>query len=125
MNPDVTVDTPTEVLKGAFIRGLTEARMRNPGTNLAQYIEAYITVQVSCQLLVTRGQLLIDMIDIVQCYLGPRSSASAEQQLLLKVMDWSSYWVRVCRLIQMAWSSRGHTTTGHLKLGVTLSLWTL
>ncbi|KZV73155.1 hypothetical protein PENSPDRAFT_683188 [Peniophora sp. CONT] len=45
MNPDVARDTPTEVLKGIFIRGLTEARMRNPGTYLAQYIEAYITVQ--------------------------------------------------------------------------------
>ncbi|KZV59441.1 hypothetical protein PENSPDRAFT_416959 [Peniophora sp. CONT] len=31
--------------KGIFIRALTEARMRNPGTALAKYIEAYITVQ--------------------------------------------------------------------------------
>ena len=35
------------VLKGIFIRALTEARMRNPGTALAQYIEAFITVQAS------------------------------------------------------------------------------
>lgn len=33
--------------KGIFIRALTEARMRNPGTALAKYIEAYITIQAS------------------------------------------------------------------------------
>ena len=39
------------VLKGIFIRALTEARMRNPGTALAQYIDAYIHVQVSLLIL--------------------------------------------------------------------------
>ncbi|KZV75883.1 hypothetical protein PENSPDRAFT_14787 [Peniophora sp. CONT] len=33
-------------LKSIFVRGLAEARRRNPGTPLANYIEAYITVQV-------------------------------------------------------------------------------
>ncbi|KZV61448.1 hypothetical protein PENSPDRAFT_759424 [Peniophora sp. CONT] len=31
--------------KGVFVRGLTEARMRNPGTDLAKYIDTYTTVQ--------------------------------------------------------------------------------
>ena len=33
-------------LKGVFIRALAEARARNPGSDLAQYIEAYIMIQV-------------------------------------------------------------------------------
>ena len=33
--------------KSIFIRALAEARMRNPGTALAKYIESFITVQVS------------------------------------------------------------------------------
>ncbi|VDB92059.1 unnamed protein product [Peniophora sp. CBMAI 1063] len=33
------------ILKGIFIRGLAEARARNPDTDLAKYIEAYILVQ--------------------------------------------------------------------------------
>ncbi|VDB96011.1 unnamed protein product [Peniophora sp. CBMAI 1063] len=44
-NPDITSATPNSILKGIYIRSFTEARMRNPGTQLAQYIEAYITVQ--------------------------------------------------------------------------------
>ena len=32
-------------LKGVFIRALAEARARNPGSDLAQYIEAYIMIQ--------------------------------------------------------------------------------
>ena len=31
---------------GIFIRGLIEAHDRNPETDLARYIEAYVTVQV-------------------------------------------------------------------------------
>ncbi|VDB84719.1 unnamed protein product [Peniophora sp. CBMAI 1063] len=38
-------DSFQATLKGIFIRGLSEARLRNPGTDLAKYIEAYITVQ--------------------------------------------------------------------------------
>ncbi|KZV72629.1 hypothetical protein PENSPDRAFT_348252 [Peniophora sp. CONT] len=38
-------DSFQATLKGIFIRGLSEARMRNPGTDLAKYIEGYITVQ--------------------------------------------------------------------------------
>ena len=44
--PIVLQLTPDQSLKGVFIRGLAEARARNPGTDLAQYIEAYVTVQV-------------------------------------------------------------------------------
>ncbi|VDC04949.1 unnamed protein product [Peniophora sp. CBMAI 1063] len=44
-NPDV--DPNDQILKGIYIRGLAEARRRNPGTDLAQYIEAYITVQLN------------------------------------------------------------------------------
>ena len=47
-DPDVVSSSPNGILKGIYIRGLTEARMRNPGTDLGRYIEAYITVQVSC-----------------------------------------------------------------------------
>ena len=48
---DTTAEFSTEKefqynLKGVFIRALAEARSRNPGTELAQYIEAYIMVQV-------------------------------------------------------------------------------
>ena len=46
-NPQVISVTPEEILKCIFIRGLAEARMRNPGSNLAQYIETFILVQVS------------------------------------------------------------------------------
>ena len=46
-DPDVLNDSPNAVLKTIFVRGLTEAHMRNPGTDLALYIKAYITVQVS------------------------------------------------------------------------------
>ncbi|KZV76054.1 hypothetical protein PENSPDRAFT_680511 [Peniophora sp. CONT] len=42
--PDSTASAD-RILKGLYIRGLAEARMRNPGTDLARYIEAYITVQ--------------------------------------------------------------------------------
>ncbi|KZV77410.1 hypothetical protein PENSPDRAFT_679577 [Peniophora sp. CONT] len=42
-DPDPTIEF--SALKGVFIRGLAEARVRNPGTDLARYIEAYITVQ--------------------------------------------------------------------------------
>ena len=37
---------PQVGLKGIFIRGLAEARRRNPGTALAKYIESFISVQV-------------------------------------------------------------------------------
>ena len=47
---NMTITAPTEVIsvdhEGIFIRGLAEARMRNPDTTLAKYIETYITVQV-------------------------------------------------------------------------------
>ena len=33
--------------KGIFVRALAEARLRNPGTALASYIEGFITVQAS------------------------------------------------------------------------------
>ena len=33
--------------KNFLIRGLAEARARNPGTDLARYIEAYIMIQAS------------------------------------------------------------------------------
>ncbi|VDB92051.1 unnamed protein product [Peniophora sp. CBMAI 1063] len=33
------------IYKGILIRGLSEARLRNPGTDLSRYIEAYVTVQ--------------------------------------------------------------------------------
>ena len=46
-NPQVTSVTPEEILKCIFIRGLAEARMRNPGSDLARYIETFILVQVS------------------------------------------------------------------------------
>ncbi|KZV77391.1 hypothetical protein PENSPDRAFT_679560 [Peniophora sp. CONT] len=43
-------------MKGLFIRGLAEARVRNPGTDLARYIEAYIMVQFNGVLDNARGQ---------------------------------------------------------------------
>ena len=42
--PDL--DDSNAILKGILIRGLSEARMRHPDTDLAAYIEAYIMVQV-------------------------------------------------------------------------------
>ncbi|KZV70986.1 hypothetical protein PENSPDRAFT_752121 [Peniophora sp. CONT] len=45
VDPEVTSDSPNQILKGIYIRGLSEARMRNPETDLARYIEGYITVQ--------------------------------------------------------------------------------
>ena len=39
--------TINDNLKGVFIRALAEARARNPGTELAKYIESCTTVQVS------------------------------------------------------------------------------
>ncbi|VDB89421.1 unnamed protein product [Peniophora sp. CBMAI 1063] len=39
------VDDPRADLKAWFVRGLAEAWRRNPGTELAKYIESYITVQ--------------------------------------------------------------------------------
>ncbi|KZV63592.1 hypothetical protein PENSPDRAFT_691500 [Peniophora sp. CONT] len=43
------------VFKGIFVRALTEALMRNPGTALARYIEAYIYVQYDSILLNSRA----------------------------------------------------------------------
>ncbi|VDB84784.1 unnamed protein product [Peniophora sp. CBMAI 1063] len=40
----------TSIDKGIFVRALVEARNRNPGTALATYIEAYITVQFNALL---------------------------------------------------------------------------
>ena len=68
-----------QIMKGIYIRGLAEARVRNPGTDLARYIDAYITVQVSF-LVAT----LIDMPDylwppcVVQCYSGQCSGSGSE-----------------------------------------------
>ncbi|VDB93435.1 unnamed protein product [Peniophora sp. CBMAI 1063] len=42
-------------LKGVFIRALAEARARNPGTDLAQYIEAYIMIQFNALLAHAHG----------------------------------------------------------------------
>ena len=42
-----TKDANLALCKGFFIQGLTEARNRNPNTDLAEYIEAYIMVQVT------------------------------------------------------------------------------
>ncbi|VDB84793.1 unnamed protein product [Peniophora sp. CBMAI 1063] len=42
---DTDRDNSDADTKGVFLRGLTEARMRNPGTGLATYIDAYLTVQ--------------------------------------------------------------------------------
>ncbi|KZV73157.1 hypothetical protein PENSPDRAFT_733138, partial [Peniophora sp. CONT] len=39
------ISSGDQIAKGIYIRGLAEARMRNPGTDLAHYIEAYLTVQ--------------------------------------------------------------------------------
>ncbi|KZV73152.1 hypothetical protein PENSPDRAFT_320110 [Peniophora sp. CONT] len=53
---DHTRDTSTslngnqQILKGILVRGLAEARMRNPGTDLARYIEAFIFVQLNAVL---------------------------------------------------------------------------
>ena len=50
-NIHMSVDAPdlndsNAILKGILIRGLSEARMRHPDTDLAAYIETYIMVQV-------------------------------------------------------------------------------
>lgn len=45
-------------LKAIFVRGLAEARRRNPGTPLADYIEGYITVQVQQVQLINSHHLL-------------------------------------------------------------------
>ncbi|KZV77390.1 hypothetical protein PENSPDRAFT_747116 [Peniophora sp. CONT] len=45
INEGLDNDNIESTLKGIFIRGLTEARLRNPNTALSQYIEAYITNQ--------------------------------------------------------------------------------
>ena len=52
-DPGVLVDSANQVLKGIYIRGLAEARKRNPGTDIARYIEAYTYVQVRRTRLVT------------------------------------------------------------------------
>ena len=48
-------DDSNAIFKGWFIRGLAEARARFPNTELAKYIETYITVQVSTPLLPLGG----------------------------------------------------------------------
>ena len=40
-------DANMALCKGFFVQGLTEARNRNPNTDLSKYIEAYILVQVN------------------------------------------------------------------------------
>ena len=44
-----TKDANLALCKGFFIQGLTEARNRNPNTYLAEYIEAYVMVQVNAK----------------------------------------------------------------------------
>ena len=56
-------DDPNAVFKGWFIRGLAEARARFPNTELAQYIETYITVQVSTPLLSLRVHTICANVD--------------------------------------------------------------
>ncbi|KZV63103.1 hypothetical protein PENSPDRAFT_222782 [Peniophora sp. CONT] len=57
--PDGVVNDQNEefyqAVKGIYIRGLAEARMRNPGTDLARYIEAYINVQFNAVLDLSRA----------------------------------------------------------------------
>ena len=74
---DTTAEFSTEKefqynLKGVFIRALAEARSRNPGTELAQYIEAYIMVQVCVTLYLlcpSRPEADLRFV-LVQCPLG-------------------------------------------------------
>ena len=55
------VNDENAIDKGIFIRALTEVRMRNPGSALAQYIESYITVQVCAERSLTPCGKLIAM----------------------------------------------------------------
>ena len=44
---DSSLTSSDQSLKGFIIRGLVEAHMRNPETDLATYIQAYVYVQAS------------------------------------------------------------------------------
>ncbi|KZV77205.1 hypothetical protein PENSPDRAFT_660464 [Peniophora sp. CONT] len=61
---DLTVvgpgSSPNQILKGIYIRGIAEAARRNPGTDLALYIEAYIYVQARIRFLMTPFNSLLD-----------------------------------------------------------------
>ncbi|VDC04950.1 unnamed protein product [Peniophora sp. CBMAI 1063] len=67
---DPLLNSFDQILKGVYIRGLAEARARNPETALARYIEAYITVQFNSMLSGARGASPNDSFYSVSWY-GP------------------------------------------------------
>ncbi|VDB95869.1 unnamed protein product [Peniophora sp. CBMAI 1063] len=61
-------------LKGLFIRGLAEARMRNPGSVIARYVEAYVTIQFNALIDNAQGAAPDDSWYSPQ-WAGPRASS--------------------------------------------------
>ncbi|KZV73153.1 hypothetical protein PENSPDRAFT_683186 [Peniophora sp. CONT] len=53
---DPSLKGEQQILKGVLVRGLAEARLRNPDTDLARYIEAFIHVQLNAILDFARGR---------------------------------------------------------------------